>query len=75
MNLGSESPISLNDMIATVSEACGVTPEICQEPMQPGDVNHTFADIRKARRLLDYNPVMPFGEGVRLQMQWMHIQL
>jgi UDP-glucuronate 4-epimerase len=38
--------------------------------MQPGDVPQTFADIAKARRLLNYNPQTQIEEGVRRFVEW-----
>lgn len=37
---------------------------------RPGDVLHTWADIRKAKRLLGYRAVVPFEEGVRWTTEW-----
>lgn len=71
INLGSRHPVSLREMIDTVGAACGRQPEIRRKPMQPGDVERTFADVEKAGRLLDYAPSVPFEEGVRLQVEWM----
>ena len=70
INLGSRNPVTLTDMIDTVAAACGKTPVIEQLPMQPGDVNRTYADVEKAARLLDYGPTMDFEEGVRAFAQW-----
>ena len=71
INLGSTHPITLTDMIATVAGACGREPEVRQLPMQPGDVERTFADVAKAGRLLDYAPSMPFAEGVERFVAWL----
>jgi UDP-glucuronate 4-epimerase len=38
--------------------------------MQPGDVPQTFADITKARRLLDYNPQTQIEEGIQRFVEW-----
>jgi UDP-glucuronate 4-epimerase len=70
INLGSEHPVTLRDMIATVAAACGRDARIEPKPMQPGDVERTCADVTKARRLLDYRPGKPFAEGVKAQVQW-----
>lgn len=70
INLGSEHPVTLRDMIATVASACGRDAVIAPRPMQPGDVERTYADVTKARRLLDYSPSKPFAEGVTAQVQW-----
>ena len=70
INLGSKHPITLTDMIVTVADACGRKPIIQTKPMQPGDVNRTFADVEKAARLLDYEPTTPFAQGVARQVEW-----
>lgn len=71
INLGSRTPVSLREMIDTVAHACGVAPTIERLPMQPGDVQRTFADVSKAERLLSYRPSMPFAEGVQRQVDWL----
>jgi UDP-glucuronate 4-epimerase len=38
--------------------------------MQPGDVPQTFADISKARRLLNYNPQTQIEEGIKKFVEW-----
>lgn len=71
LNLGSNSPITLREMIQTVASACGREPIIEKLPMQPGDVDRTFADVSKAGRLLGYQPSMPFPEGVNRFVEWL----
>ncbi len=70
INLGSETPITLREMIATVERATGQAAEIIEKPLQSGDVNRTFADIAKAKKLLDYQPNMPFEKGVEKFVAW-----
>ena len=70
INLGSKHPVTLSEMIATIAEAMGVRPAILRKPMQPGDVDRTYADVAKAKRLLDYEPSMPFPEGIRRFVEW-----
>ncbi|NIP59907.1 MAG: hypothetical protein GWM92_16470 [Gemmatimonadetes bacterium] len=45
-------------------------PEIQRLPMQPGDVERTWADISKARDLFGYDPTWEFREGVREFVRW-----
>lgn len=70
INLGSNNPISLKEMIEVVGEVLGIKPEIEQLPMQPGDVDRTYADITKAKRLLGYEPTIDFREGIRRFVEW-----
>ncbi len=71
INLGSKNPIPLEEMIRVVAEACGQEPVIERLPMQPGDVDRTFADVEKAARVLDYAPAMPFRQGVAEFVNWL----
>ena len=70
INLGSNNPISLKEMIATIGRVLGIEPKIKQLPMQPGDVDRTYADITKAKTLLGYEPKMTFEEGIRKFVEW-----
>ena len=70
INLGSNNPISLRDMIATIGRVLGIEPRIKQMPMQPGDVDRTYADITKARKLLGYEPKTTFEEGIKKFVEW-----
>ncbi|MBQ3475978.1 GDP-mannose 4,6-dehydratase [Candidatus Saccharibacteria bacterium] len=70
INLGSNNPISLKEMITTIGEVLGIEPKIEQLPMQPGDVDRTYADITKASKLLGYAPSISFEDGVRKFIDW-----
>ncbi len=70
INLGSHTPVTLAKMVETIEAACGQEAKINRLPMQPGDVERTYADVSKAQRLLDYAPSMDFAEGVRRQVEW-----
>lgn len=70
INLGGGSPVTLNEMIATIEKVLGKKAKIERLPMQPGDVDKTVADITKARLLLNYNPQTTFEEGIRKFIEW-----
>ena len=57
-------------MINTIGQVVGVEPKIKQLPMQPGDVDRTFADISKAKKLIGYNPKTSFKEGIERFIKW-----
>ncbi len=73
LNLGNSSPVSLKEMINTIGQVVGVDPKIKQLPMQPGDVDRTFADISKAKKLIGYNPKTSFKEGIENFVEWYKI--
>lgn len=70
INLGNSNPISLKEMITTIGQVLNIEPTIKQLPMQPGDVDRTYADITKARKLLGYEPQTTFEEGIRRFIEW-----
>lgn len=70
INLGSNNPISLKEMIAIIGVVLDMKPKIERLPMQPGDVDSTYADITKARKLLGYAPKTAFEDGVRKFVEW-----
>jgi UDP-glucuronate 4-epimerase len=70
-NLGESRPVSLNDMIATLERALGRRAVIDRRPVQPGDVDQTFADIRLARAELGYDPATSFEDGIARFVAWL----
>lgn len=70
LNLGNSSPISLKEMIKTIGEVLEIEPKIQQLPMQPGDVDLTYACIEKAKKLIGYNPQTSFKEGIENFVEW-----
>lgn len=69
-NLGESETISLSKMVKTIEEALGKKANINKLPMQPGDVNITFANVDKAKKMLGYNPTMEFNEGIKRFVAW-----
>jgi UDP-glucuronate 4-epimerase len=63
-NLGNSSPVSLNEFIETCENITGNKANIEFLPEQLGDVPNTYADITKAKKLLDYNPITTLKEGL-----------
>lgn len=70
INLGNSSPIKIPVLIKTIGKAVGKSAKIKRLPRQPGDVSLTFADIRKAKRLLAFNPQVKLDSGVSKLVQW-----
>ncbi len=63
--------LALTVSLVLVAAACGREPIIEQLPMQPGDVDRTYADVTRASDLLDYAPSMPFNEGIQKLVDWL----
>lgn len=69
-NLGESQTIELRDLIGLLEESLGKKAIIERQPMQPGDVPLTFADISKARALLSYNPTTKIEQGIPKFTEW-----
>ena len=70
LNLGMGDTIELKRMISTIGDSLGVEPNIDHLPLQPGDVERTFADINKAQALIGYSPSVDFDTGIPRFVEW-----
>ena len=70
-NLGGSSPVELREMIDTIGRVVGKTPRIERQPMQPGDVTRTWADLTRSKAELGYEPQTPLEAGIQMQWDWM----
>lgn len=69
-NLGNGSPVRLMDFIKSIELAVGKTALIDYQPLQPGDVPETSANITKAAQYLGYCPVTSTETGVQFFVDW-----
>jgi len=70
VNLGESRTVELRELISLLEKELGKTAQIDRQPLQPGDVPQTFADITKARSILGYDPQTQIEEGIRRFVQW-----
>jgi len=70
INLGESRTVELAELISLLEKELGMNAIIDRQPLQPGDVPQTFADITKARRVLGYDPRVPIEEGIQRFVQW-----
>jgi UDP-glucuronate 4-epimerase len=73
-NLGESEPVSLRDLIAAIESAVGKKANIERLPLQPGDVDKTFADIARARDELGYAPRTSIKAGLAKFVEWYRTQ-
>lgn len=69
-NIGSASPVSLNDFLATLEQATGKKAIVQLADMQPGDVPSTMADVSRFVRDYGYRPRTPLTEGLASLYRW-----
>lgn len=70
-NIGSHSERTVLDCLHGIRKILGLkSVKVRHAPKREGDVRRTFADITKARRLLEYRPAVPFTVGLRKTVAW-----
>lgn len=69
-NLGNSHPIKLNKFISIIENALVKKAKINIKPMPKTDVNFTYADITKAKKMLGYNPQTNVEEGIKMFVEW-----
>jgi|LSQX01.3.fsa_nt_gb UDP-glucuronate 4-epimerase len=70
INLGSERPVNLLEMIRIIEFVLHKKAQIVFADFQQGDVNITYADIDKAKRVLGYIPKTEFADGIYKFVEW-----
>ena len=73
-NLGESRTISLSELVEAIGTACGRKVLLERQPMQPGDVLVTYADVSKARAQLGYAPSTALEEGLARFVAWYRIE-
>jgi len=69
-NLGNSRPVKLEELIGLIESAAGKKAIINHMDFQPGDVQTTYADITKAKKMLKYNPSTPIESGISKFVEW-----
>ena len=74
-NLGESETTELSHLVELLEENLGTKAIVDRQPMQPGDVPVTFADISKAKRLLNYDPATKIESGIPKFVEWFQNQI
>jgi len=69
-NIGNNNPEAVPYLIELIEQASGKKARIRYEPMQPGDVKETYADIEDIRRDLGFEPKTPLSVGIPKFVDW-----
>ena len=69
-NLGESQTTELAELINLLEKSLDMPAIIDRQPMQPGDVPTTYADISKSREILGYNPTTKIAEGIPKFVEW-----
>lgn len=70
INLGNHQTVTLSELITAIEKISGKKAMIDRQPEQAGDVPKTYADISKAKRLLNYQPDTSLEKGLISFYEW-----
>jgi len=69
-NIGNSSPVKLTSFIEAIEKALGKEAEWQMMPIQPGDVERTWADVSSLEKDYNYNPDTPVETGIQRFIDW-----
>jgi len=69
-NIGNNSPVKLTSFIEAIEKALELKTEWKMMPIQPGDVERTWADVSSLKRDYNYNPDTPVETGIKRFVDW-----
>lgn len=69
-NLGGSHPVTLAALVEAVAAGLATPARVRRLPMQPGDVERTWADVSRARSDLDWSARVGFDAGLEAFLHW-----
>lgn len=69
-NLGNHQPHELSYFIRLLEDAIGKKAILNFEPMQPGEMETTYADIAHSQRTIGFAPQVPLEKGIPRFVEW-----
>ena len=70
VNLGAGAPVPLRDVLGFVEACVGRRARVEHRPAHSADARATWADVSKAKRLLDWEPRTAWRDGVKRLVDW-----
>lgn len=74
INLGNNHPVQLSEFIKITEKIVGNKAIIKRVTMQPGDVEKTWANIARAKKILGWEPKVDLAEGLQRYIRWLQKQ-
>jgi len=69
-NIGNNQPVELLHLIDVLQKEIGIDAVMDLQPMQPGDVLATYADVSDLTREVGFQPSTPIEVGVKRFVEW-----
>ncbi|HPD45453.1 MAG TPA: SDR family oxidoreductase [Anaerohalosphaeraceae bacterium] len=75
INIACAERVTINEVVRLINEIVGAKVPARYEPMRPGDVKHSLADISLAEQVIGYRPVISFKDGLARAIDWYRANL
>ncbi|MBN2316763.1 MAG: SDR family oxidoreductase [Sedimentisphaerales bacterium] len=70
VNIACGQAVTVNAIIDMINKSVSKQVKSIYVDERPGDVKHSLADISKAQRVIGFNPVISFEEGLQKAIEW-----
>jgi nucleoside-diphosphate-sugar epimerase len=70
VNIACGQAVTVNEIIGMINRLVGKDVTPIYAPERAGDVKHSLADIRAARELIGFEPVVSFEAGLQRAIDW-----
>lgn len=70
VNIACGQRVTVNETIQIINELLSKNIDPIYDPPRPGDVRHSLADIRLAKKIIGYKPTVPFRKGLERSIGW-----
>jgi UDP-glucose 4-epimerase len=70
-NIGGGSRVSVNEVLEMIGRVTGKRLQLVVDPVQKGDMRHTYADTSLARAELGYRPAVGLEQGLAAEFRWL----
>ncbi len=71
INLGNSSPVSLRELVRVFEKVLGTQALVTMRPSHAASVESTYANIDKAKKLLNWEPTVSIEEGIGNLITWL----
>lgn len=70
INIGNNAPVSLRELLSVFEKVIGIKAKVKSRPSHPASVEITYANIDKAKELLDWEPQITLQDGIADLVEW-----
>lgn len=70
LNIGNAQPVALKDLLKIIEKVIGKKAKVMSRPSHKASVEKTHADVKKAKKVIHWQPKTSFEEGIKRLVEW-----